>query len=96
MSCSNYKVIQLCFNKETPKSNFNLVFKINPNNDYDFNMILTISNDIYITEFDKILSTHNIISIIYNNNTNKYDIFPTLQYDLYYKFLQSYIISKTD
>ena len=82
MSHSNYKVIQLCFNKETPKSNFNLILKINPNNDYDFNMILTISNDIYVKEFDKILSTHNIISIIYNNNSNKYDFDTKISYTL--------------
>ena len=82
MSHSNYKVIQLCFNKETPKSNFNLILKINPNNDYDFNMILTISNDIHVKEFDKILSTHNIISVIYNNNSNKYDFDTKISYTL--------------
>ena len=81
MSCSNYKVIQLCFDKETPKSNFNLVFKINPDNDYDFNMILTISNDIYVKEFEKKLSINNIISILYNNE-NKYDFDTKINYTL--------------
>jgi hypothetical protein len=89
MSCSNYKVIQLCFNKETPKSNFNLVFKINPDNDYDFNMILTISNDIFVKEFDKILSTHNIISIIYNSSTNKYDFDIKINYTDWNKVYQN-------
>jgi hypothetical protein len=45
-------------------------------------MILTISNDIYVKEFDKILSTHNIISIIYNNNSNKYDFDTKISYTL--------------
>ncbi len=65
---------------------------VDPKCEKNAEKIFYIALDNGINKFD--VSSFNFHG--FPNNTNKYDIFPTLQYDLYYKFLQSYIISKTD
>jgi hypothetical protein len=61
--------------KENPKTNFVLVNKINTEDDNDYNVILSMSNEIYIKEFDKILKINNINSVVYDSETKtkKYD-----------------------
>ena len=61
--------------KENPKTNFVLVNKINTDDDNDYNVILSMSNEIYIKEFDKILKINNINSVLYDSETKtqKYD-----------------------
>ena len=82
MSSSKYKVYHLCFKKENPKTNFDLVIKINAEDDYDFNIILTLSNEIYIKEFDKNLTMNKIISIIYDASIKHHNFDTKIDYSL--------------
>lgn len=72
---SPYKISRLCLTKENPKTNFILVNKINTDDDNDCNVILSMTNEIYIKEFDKILKINNINSITYDseNKTQNYN-----------------------
>ena len=66
---SPYKISRLCLTKENPKTNFILVNKINTDDDNDCNVILSMTNEIYIKEFDKILKINNINSVTYDSET---------------------------
>ena len=53
-SKDNYKISRLCIIKENPKTNFSFVNKINIDDENDYNLILSMSNEIFIKEFNKI------------------------------------------
>jgi hypothetical protein len=63
-SSSDYKILRFCLLKEEPKTNFILVNKINTVDDNDYNVILSMSNEIYIKLHKrlKVLSLHNSYS----------------------------------
>lgn len=65
---------------------------VDPNCEENTEKIFHIALDHGINNFN--VSAFNFDGFL--NNKKKQNIFPTLQYELYYKFLQSYIISKTD
>jgi len=78
MSLNKYKVFQLCFNTEINQTN--VVFKINTENDYDFNLITTMSNELYVKELDKILVINNISSAFFNNDNKNHDFETKIDY----------------
>ena len=80
MSLNKYKVFQLCFSNENNKTN--VVFKINTENDYDFNLITTMSNELYVKELDKILVINNISSAFYNNDNQNHDFETKIDYTI--------------
>jgi hypothetical protein len=68
--------------KENPKTNFVLVNKINTEDDNDYNVILSMSNEIYIKEFDKILKINNINSVVYDSETKTQNYDNKIEYTL--------------
>jgi hypothetical protein len=65
---------------------------VDPNCEKNTEKIFHIALDHGINNFN--VSAFNFDGFL--NNAKNSNIFPTLQYELYYKFLQSYIIGKTD
>ena len=81
-SSSDYKILRFCLLKEDPKTNFILINKINTVDDNDYNVILSMSNEIYIKEFDKILKINNINSVLYDSETKTQSYDNKIEYTL--------------
>ena len=79
---SPYKISRLCLIKENPKTNFILVNKINTVDDNDYNVILSMTNEIYIKEFDKILKINNINSVLYDSETKTQNYDNKIEYTI--------------
>ena len=69
-STTKYKIFNLSRSKEN--SHFDLVFKLNPENDNDFIINMKISHEIYSIEK---LNQMIIVELIINIENNKFDIF---------------------
>ena len=82
MSLSTYKVFQTSFQKENPTSKTNFIFRVNPDDDYDFNFILTSNNEIYIKELDKNIALTKITSVIYDKDTKNHKFDVNLDYKI--------------
>ena len=86
-----YIIQKILQNKINPKK-LSLHMYVDPNCQENTEKIFHIALDHGINNFD--VSAFNFDGFL--NSAKNPDIFPTLQYELYYKFLQSYIIGKTD
>lgn len=85
-------IIQKALKDGINSKKISLHMYIDPNSKENAEKIFHIALDHGINNFD--VSAFNFDE--FSNSKKKIDVFSTLQYDLYYKFLQSYIISKTD
>jgi hypothetical protein len=74
--------------KENPKTNFVLLNKLNTEDDNDYNVILSMSNEIYIKEFDKILKINNINSVVYDSKTKTQNYDNKIEYTLVEKNIE--------
>lgn len=69
---TKYKIYKVTLSKKNPLTDFNLVFKINPEIDNDFIINMILSYELYsIEKFDEII----IIEFTINIENNKFDIF---------------------
>ena len=85
-------IIQKAIKDGIDSKKLSLHMYVNPEHEENSEKIFHIALDHGINNFDA--SAFKFYEFL--NNREKINAFSTLHYDLYYKFLQSYIISKTD
>ena len=81
-SNTEYRIQRLCISKENPNTNFSLINKISNIDDNDYNILLTMSNEIYIKEFNKILKINNINSVSYDYENKKQNYDNKIEYTI--------------